>query len=87
VRLKFIVIGVVTGILVSIITGYVENTLVISIPEVRHYGFPLVWRWSLFLQHPDLVYYDFTNFAFNTGFWIVLSLISEFILKKMVKLK
>ena len=83
VSLKTVAIAVVLGILVSFALGFVENRYGVGIPESKHYGYPLVWRSVQFLQLPQIIEYNFTNFALNAAFWIVVSLVTILILSKI----
>ena len=83
VNLKTLAIAIVLGILVSLALGFVENKSVVGIPESKHYGYPLVWRSIQFLQQPQITEYHFTNFTLNASFWIVVSLATILILRKM----
>jgi hypothetical protein len=50
--------------------GLIEKAPQISIPEVKYYGFPLVWRITLLSQPTE---YKFTELASDTLFWIAIS--------------
>lgn len=80
-RLKSLFGGTVCGILVSLATGLVENGPKFGLPELKHYGFPLVWRVTD-LNGPTE--YMLANFAIDTAFWIAICFSAFFILEKIV---
>lgn len=72
--------AVLFGVLISLVTGLLERH-VISILEVRYYGFPLIWRITN-LNGPTE--YVLTNFTIDTLIWAAVSLL-VFFLSQMVK--
>jgi len=79
-RLKSIVGPMVCGVLVSLATGLVRNDPGIAIPEIKHYGYPLVWLVTS-LNGP--IEYVPTNLVIDTAFWVTISLIASIILKNI----
>ena len=65
----------------SLGTGLVGNESRIVIPEIKCYGYPLVWRITN-LNGPTE--YVLTNLAIDNAFWITVSLIVLIILEKIV---
>lgn len=70
-RLRFLVGVIVCGVLVSLATGLVENGPEIGIPEIKYYGYPLVWRVTKTFQPTE---FRFTNLVIDAAFWITISL-------------
>jgi len=65
------------GVILSLATGLVVKPE-ISIPEIRHYGYPLFWR-ETNLNGPTV--YVLPNLAIDIAFWIVVSLIAFAVLE------
>jgi len=80
-RLKPLFGGIVCGIIVSLGTGLVENRPKFGLPELKHYGFPLVWRVTDLNGPTD---YMLTNFVIDTAFWISACFSVFFILEKIL---
>ena len=78
---KCLVVTIVLGVLVSLATGLVRNEKGIGIPEINHYGHPLVWRVTN-LNGPTE--YVLTNLAIDTAFWIIVSLVALFVFNEIV---
>jgi len=75
-RLKPLFGAVVLGLILSLATGLVIKPE-ISIPEIRHYGYPLFWR-ETNLNGPTV--YILPNLAIDIAFWMIASLIAFAIL-------
>jgi hypothetical protein len=71
-RLKPLFGAIVLGVILSLATGLVVKPE-ISIPEIRHYGYPLFWR-ETNLNGPTQ--YVLPNLAIDIAFWIIVSLIA-----------
>ena len=76
-RLKVFFGAIVLGVILSLATGLVIKPE-ISIPEIRHYGYPLFWR-ETNLNGPTV--YVLPNLAIDIAFWIIASLIAFAILE------
>ncbi|MDH5460603.1 MAG: hypothetical protein OEZ29_05585 [Candidatus Bathyarchaeota archaeon] len=76
-RLKPLFGAIVLGVILSLATGLVIKPE-ISIPEIRHYGYPLSWR-ETNLNGPTV--YVLPNLAIDIAFWIIVSLIAFAILE------
>ena len=72
---------IVLGVLVSLATGLFKNEQGIGIPEINHYGYPLVWRVTN-LNGPTE--YVLTSLAIDTAFWIIVSLVALFVFNEIV---
>jgi hypothetical protein len=72
---------IVCGVLLSLVTGLVENEPEASIVELHYYGYPLVWRVTETLQPTEFI---MTNFFIDIVFWIGISFLVWIILKKIV---
>ena len=70
----------VLGVILSLATGLVVKPE-ISIPEIRHYGYPLFWR-ETNLNGPTV--YALPNLAIDIAFWMIVSLIAFAILEVAV---
>ncbi len=79
VKLKLLFGAITCGVLISLGTGLVNNESGISIPEIKHYGYPLVW---LITNLNAPTEYVLTNFALDTVFWVTVSLIILILLEK-----
>jgi len=71
--------AVICGVLVSLATGLYEGDIV-SILEVRYYGYPLVWRITN-LNGPTE--YVLTHLAIDAMVWVTVSLMALFILQRV----
>ena len=71
-RLKPLFGAIVLGVILSLATGLVVKPE-ISIPEIRHFGYPLFWR-ETNLNGPTQ--YVLPNLAIDIAFWIIVSLIA-----------
>jgi len=67
------------GVFISLATGLYERDI-ISILEVRYYGYPLIWRITN-LNGPTE--YVLTHLAIDAVVWVALSLMALFILQKV----
>jgi hypothetical protein len=67
--------AVICGVLVSLATGLYERD-VISILEVRYYGYPLIWRITN-LNGP--IEYVLTNLAIDVVVWVAAALLALFL--------
>ena len=77
-RLRSLVVAIACGILLSLATGLVENRQEISIPEYKHYGYPLVWRVSKIFGPTE---FRFDSLAVDAAFWIIISFLGVIILE------
>lgn len=66
------------GILISLASGFVMNESGVGIPEINHYGYPLVWRVTD-LNGPTQ--YVLTNLVVDISFWISTSLAALIVLR------
>ena len=69
--------AIMLGVILSLATGLVVKPE-ISIPEIRHYGYPLFWR-ETNLNGPTV--YVLPSLAIDIAFWIIVSLIAFAILE------
>ena len=83
-RWRWMGVFVFCGVLVSLVTGLVENPPQYSIIGARHYGFPLVWRVTM-VTMPEHVQYTFVNLAIDVFFWVVVSLVALMLLIRFSK--
>jgi hypothetical protein len=81
---KLLLGAIFCGVLVSLITGLVENPPQYSIIGARHYGFPLVWRVTM-VTMPEYIQYTFVNLAIDAFFWVVVSLVVLLLLMRLLK--
>ncbi len=82
-RLRSVVVAIVSGLLLSLATGLVENPPDASIIGYRFYGYPLVWRVTKTLQPTE---YRFANLTLDAAFWIAAALLALIIIE-LLKLK
>ena len=78
---KLLPVAMVCGILVSFATGLFRRNIM-SIPETKHYGNPLIWRVTD-LNGPTE--YVLSNLAVDSVFWIIISLLAFTFLVKILK--
>lgn len=79
--MKLIFVALACGILLSLVTGFVENKTKIAIPENKYYGYPFDWRMTS-LNGPTE--YSLINLAVDTIFWIVATFLAFFILMRFL---
>lgn len=77
---KYLILGIACGIVVSLVTGFIENKPEASLIGFRHYGYPFVWRVIKNLQPDDFI---LTNLAIDSAFWIVVSFFSLVFLERI----
>ncbi len=82
-RLKSLVWVTICGVLVSLVTGLVENPPEASIIGAKHYGYPLVWRITMVTIN-NYTEFRFTSLAIDIAFWITISFIASIILEKIL---
>jgi lipopolysaccharide export LptBFGC system permease protein LptF len=76
-------IGVIfCGVVMSLVTGLIENPPQYSIIGAKHYGFPLVWRVTM-VTMPEYIQYTFVNLALDAFFWVVVSLVALMLLMRL----
>ena len=78
-KLKWLLGTITCGFLVSLGTGLVNNQSGIGIPEIKHYGHPLVW---LITKLNAPTEYVLTNFVLDAVFWVIVSLVILILLEK-----
>jgi len=78
---KLLTAAIVCGFLVSLATGLVSRNIM-SIPENKYYGFPLVWRVTSLFEPTK---YVISNFAIDAVFWVTISLLTFIILARIFK--
>lgn len=79
-RLKPLFVAIILGVSVSLATGLFTRSE-ITIPEVRHYGYPLCWR-ETDLNGPTK--YILSNLTIDTAFWVTVSFIALTVLENIV---
>jgi hypothetical protein len=72
-RLKFILSAVILGLFISLAAGLFPNESGISIPEIKHYGYPLPW---LVTNLNGPTEYAIVNLVVDVVFWTIISLIT-----------
>jgi len=77
-KLRSVVGAIVCGLLLSLATGFAENSPEVGIPEFKHYGYPLVWRVTKTFEPTE---YRFTSFTIDAAFWIAISLLTLILLE------
>ena len=80
-NLKLLLVAIVCGLFAALGTGSILNESGISLPEIKRYGYPLVWLVTN-LNGPNE--YLMLNFALDAVFWIVVSLLMLILLKKLM---
>lgn len=78
--LKYVISAGVFGLLVSVVTGIMENAPQASIIGAKYYGYQIVWRVTMTLQ-PDQL--NFNNLIVDVIVWIVLSFIALIVVFNM----
>jgi hypothetical protein len=76
-RLKPLFGATLLGLILSLATGLVVKPE-ISIPEIRHYGYPLFWRET---NLNGSTVYSLSNLAIDIAFWMIASIIAFAILE------
>jgi len=77
---KLIAGAIFCGVLVSLVTGLVENRPEASIVEAKYYGFPVVWRLTVILQRER---YEVENFVLDTIFWAIISTVALLLARRV----
>lgn len=77
---KLALAAVILGILVSFVTGLIPNKSIVSVPEVKLYGYPFFW---LITDLDGSVNYVIISLIIDMIFWIIISFFVLFITKKM----
>ena len=72
--------AVVVGGFTAMATGLLRNESGLSIPETQRYGHPLVWRITNLNGPSD---YLLSPLALDVAFWVTLSVIACFVLKRL----
>ncbi len=80
IKKEHILVTFLSGLLITIFTGFLTNNPEIVIPELQHYGYPLVWRIGTIPQTQEII---ITNLLINFIFWIAISLVILVILNKL----
>lgn len=78
---KLLLVAIVCGLFATLGTASIPNESGISLPEIKHYGYPFAWLVTN-LNGPNE--YLMLNFALDAVFWIVVSLLMLVFLKKLV---
>ena len=79
--LKLLFVAIICGFLASFATGNINNDSGIVLPEIKYYGYPLAWL-KTNLNGPTE--YVPLNFALDTAFWIIISLVTLVFVEKIV---
>lgn len=80
-RLKSLFWAIICGVLVSLVTGLIENQPEASVIGFTYYGYPLVWRVTKTLQPTE---FRLTNLAVDAASWIAISFLALIMLEKIV---
>ena len=84
IMLRSLIVAIVCGLLLSLVTGLVENPPEeVSIMRFKYYGHPLAWRVIDIFGPTE---YKFDSLAIDAAFWITISFLAVIILK-MLKLR
>jgi hypothetical protein len=78
--LKFIVVAIACGLLLSLATGLVENSPGVSIMRFKYYGHPLAWRVMDIFGPTE---FRFDSLAIDAAFWIAISLLALIVLEML----
>ena len=76
---KFFLGAVICSVLISLVTGLFERN-VVSIPEVRLYGYPFIWRITNLFGPTE---YILGNLALDAVVWAIISLLAVFIVQRV----
>lgn len=71
------------GILIALLTGMILNDSGIGIPEIKNFGYPIVWR-TTDLNGPTL--YHSLNLLLDIVFWSIILIMVFFVLKNIRKI-
>ena len=82
-RLKPLFGAIVLGVFASLVTGFIIRVRMVM-PEIKHFGYPLFWRVT---NLNGSINYVLSNFAIDTGFWIIIFLFFFIIIDKIGKLE
>ena len=75
---KYLLAAIFLGVLVSLVTGIVENPPDFSVIGYKYYGYPLVWRVTKTLQPTE---FRLTSLFINVLFWTAISILAILFLK------
>ncbi|MCK5345284.1 MAG: hypothetical protein KAR20_17865, partial [Candidatus Heimdallarchaeota archaeon] len=81
VRLKFILWGVICGVFIALITGFIEHRPEASITGAKYHGYPWVWRITHVPQTFQPIKYLLSELIINILFWSIAALIVFIILE------
>ena len=84
VRLKFILWGVICGVFIALITGFIEHRPETSIIGAKYHGYPRVWRITHVPQTFQPIKYLLSELFIDILFWSIAVLI-VFIILEAVK--
>jgi len=80
---RVLVLAVVVGVCIGLVSGFVENKLGgVTIPEKRHYGFPLVWRTTDPFVGEKHYYFEV---LVDILFWIAIVSVAVLLAKKLAE--
>jgi len=79
---RSLVLGVVVGVCITLVGGFVENPPAASVIGHRYYGWPLVWRITKTFLPEEYRYFEL---FLDCLFWIVVVLLVTLLAKKLVK--
>lgn len=71
-KLKLVLGAVFLGFLITLTTGFFRNEKGVSIPEIKRYGYPLLW---LITNLNGPTEYIVANFVLDVIFWTTIFLI------------
>lgn len=77
---------VVSGVLVSLVTGLIENPPEASIIGARHYGYPFVWRITMTTMTGSAEI-RFASLAIDAAFWVAISQLALITMEKLPTLR
>lgn len=77
---KLVLAAVILRTLISFITGFVPNESVVSVPEIKLYGYPFFW---LMINLNGSADYIATNLIMDIIFWIIISFFALFMINKV----
>jgi hypothetical protein len=79
-KTKVLVGCFILGIIIALLSGLILNDSGIGIPEIKHFGYPIVWR-TTDLNRPTS--YGISNLLIDIVFWSIILMITSIFLKNI----
>jgi hypothetical protein len=79
---RFLILVLVVGIVVCLVSGFVENPPEAWVIGHKYYGWPLVWRITKTLMPEEYRYFEL---IVDFLFWIAVVLVVVLLMKRLIK--